>query len=405
VARPERYLLAALGLLVLLAVGVIFVGPQLQPSRSEVEEDFEPGDVESMSAEVIEILEEGTVEMGPGTAHPYQLLLLRVDSGSLAGQEIEVSEGTVSVTHQQRLFRVGDWVYLERVVGVDGDRYYISDHIRTVPLVVTLLLFVLLVLLVGRARGLRSMVGTAMSMAVLFLFVVPTIEAGHVPLLPGVPCGPVTASVLGSIFLLAASTYLIYGWSNKAHAAVFGMMLCLLLTAALASQVIGLARLSGLSSDEGFALVYELGADADFRGLVLAGMIIGALGVLDDACVGQASTVFELANANRELGWSELFRRALNVGRDHIAALVNTLVLAYVGASLPLIVMFTIYSEPFWRRISREPIAEEIVRTLVGSIGLVLAVPITTLVAALMARWAAQERMSSQAAGEPGGGI
>jgi uncharacterized membrane protein len=147
-------------------------------------------------------------------------------------------------------------------------------------------------------------------------------------------------------------------------------------------------RLTGLSVEESSYLVMELGSGLNFRGLVLGGIIIGSLGVLDDICVGQASAVFELLNANRELSWLDLFRSSLNIGRDHIAAMVNTLLLAYVGASLPLMLVFTIYQEPIWRRINREPIAEEIVRTLVGSVGLVLAVPITGLIASLMARWA-----------------
>jgi uncharacterized membrane protein len=405
VSKAEKYLLAALGALVVLAVGVIVFGQQLLPSGSEAPQDLEPGDIETMAARVIDVVEEGTIDAGPGISHPYQILLLLVEEGSLAGQEIEVSEGTVNVINQERLFRRNDRVYLERVVGLEWDRYYISDFIRTGPIVAIALLFVLLVALVGRGRGLRSLAGTVMSMGVLFLFVLPTIESGHLPLLPGVSCGPVAASVLGSTLVLGATTYLIYGWSGKAHAAVFGMIVCLVLTAALASQFIGLSRLSGLTSDESFALAYELGEEMDFRGLVLAGMIIGALGVLDDACVGQASTVFELANANRDLGWAELFRRGLNVGRDHIAALVNTLLLAYVGASLPLIVMFTIYSEPLWRRLNREPIAEEIVRTLVGSIGLVLAVPITSVIAALMARRALERDAQARAAGDVPGGL
>jgi uncharacterized membrane protein len=124
--------------------------------------------------------------------------------------------------------------------------------------------------------------------------------------------------------------------------------------------------------------------------LVLGGIIIGSLGVLDDICVGQASAVFELVNANREMGWQALFRSSLNIGRDHIAAMVNTLLLAYVGASMPLMLAFTVYQEPVWRRINREPVAEEIVRTLVGSVGLILAVPITGLIASLLARWMVQ---------------
>ena len=165
------------------------------------------------------------------------------------------------------------------------------------------------------------------------------------------------------------------------------MILSLTLTGLIAWIFVEWTRLTGLSVEESSYLVIELGPNLNFRGLVLGGIIIGSLGVLDDICVGQASAVFELVNANRDLGWKALFRHSLNIGRDHIAAMVNTLLLAYVGASMPLMLVFTIYQEPLWRRVNREPIAEEIVRTLAGSVGLVLAVPITGLVASLLARW------------------
>jgi len=161
-----------------------------------------------------------------------------------------------------------------------------------------------------------------------------------------------------------------------------------------------------MSVEESSYLVLELGPDLNFRGLVLGGIIIGTLGVLDDICIGQASAIFELVNANRDLSWRQLFSRSLNIGRDHIAAMVNTLLLAYVGASLPLMLVFSIYQEPIWRRINREPIAEEIVRTLVGSLGLVMAVPITSLVASLLARWAVRAGRERGSRGEenPGAG-
>jgi len=203
---------------------------------------------------------------------------------------------------------------------------------------------------------------------------------------------PVLISIVGSIVLLSISTYLTYGWNPKAHAAMVGMILSLTLTGLIAWIFVEWTRLTGLSVEESSYLVIELGPNLNFRGLVLGGIIIGSLGVLDDICVGQASAVFELVNANRDLGWKALFRHSLNIGRDHIAAMVNTLLLAYVGASMPLMLVFTIYQEPLWRRINREPIAEEIVRTLAGSVGLVLAVPITGLIASLLARWMAQRK-------------
>ena len=375
----ERFLLGSLALLVVLAVVVVVVVPSLGPATAPSEPAAAPGETETLSARVIEVLEEGTIDLGESSTQPFQRLLLRVESGSLAGQEVVVEEGTVNIISQERLFRPGDRVYLQRAVGPNGDRFYVSDFVRTTPLVLIAVLFLGLVVLVGRGRGLRSLVGTLFSLAVIFAFVLPQIIAGN---------DPVVVSVAGSIVLLAVSTYLIYGWNPKAHAAVVGMMLSLVLTGVLAWLFVGWTRLTGLSVEESSYLVMELGAGLNFRGLVLGGIIIGSLGVLDDICVGQASAVFELVNANRDLSWTELFRSSLNIGRDHIAAMVNTLLLAYVGAAMPLMLVFSIYQEPLWRRINREPIAEEIVRTLVGSVGLVLAVPITGLVASLMARWA-----------------
>lgn len=374
----ERFLIGGLVILVLLAAAVIIITPRLKPSSPTTEEPVALGETETYTARVVEILDEGTVDLGDGRTQPYQRLLLRVENGPLAGQEVEVEEGTVNIINSERLFRPGDRVFLQRVPSPNGDRFYISDFVRTAPLFWIGVLFLGLVLLIGRGSGLRSLTGTLFSLVVVFFFILPQIVKGR---------DPVTVSIIGSTVLLAVSTYLVYGWNSKAHAAVIGMLVSLVLTGLLAWLFVGWTRLTGMSAEESAYLVLELGADLNFRGLVLGGIIIGALGVLDDICIGQSSAIFELANANRTLSWQQLFRRSLNIGRDHIAAMVNTLLLAYVGASLPLMLVFTIYQEPLWQRVNREPIAEEIVRTLVGSVGLVLAVPITSLFASWLARW------------------
>ena len=382
-SRLERFFLVGLVVLVALAVAIIFIGPRLVNPSPSPDQPLAPGEMETMTARVVEVLEEGSLDLGDGMEHPYQRLLVHVESGSLEGEDVVVEEGVVNIINQERLFASGDRVYLERVAGFDDDRFYISDPVRTSPLLLIAVLFAGLVVLVGRGRGLRSLVGTLFSLLVLFLFVFPQIVAGQ---------DPVLVSIAGSVVLLAVSTYLIYGWNFKAHAAVVGMMLSLVLTGLLAWLFVGWTRLTGLGEEGGF-LVSALGPGINLRGLVLGGIIIGSLGVLDDICVGQASAVFELVNANRDLGWRDLFRSSLNIGRDHIAAMVNTLLLAYVGASMPLMLAFMVYQEPIWRRINREPIAEEIVRTLVGSVGLLMAVPITGLIASLMARWAARREV------------
>lgn len=347
-----------------------------------------------MPARVIEILEEGTVDLGGGGTQPYQRVLVHVEGGSLAGLEVAVEEGTINIISQERLFHVGDRVYLERTAGPSGERFYISDFIRTAPLFWIAVVFLGLVALVGRGRGLRAVAGTLFSLVVIFAFILPQIMAGR---------DPVGVSIAGAVVLLAVSTYLVYGWNLKAHAAVTGMILSLALTGVLAWMFVKAARLTGMTEEAGF-LVFELGQTINLQGLVLGGIIIGSLGVLDDICVGQASAAFELANVNRELGWYRLFRSSLNIGRDHIAAMVNTLLLAYVGASMPLMLAFMLYPEPIWRRVNREPVAEEIVRTLVGSVGLILAVPITGLIASLLARWAVRRgEARARAAVAPGG--
>jgi uncharacterized membrane protein len=388
VSKLERYLIGGIIALVALAVVVIVLGRWLVPAGAPPEEPSAPEapvtESETMTARVIEVLEEGVREPG---GYPYQRVLLYVEDGSLGGQVIEIEEGTVNIISSERLFGVGDKVLLVRdemcVQDQCYEHVYIADFVRTVPVLWIVALFVGLILLVGRGRGLRSMAGTLLSLVVIFFFILPMIKAKY---------DPVMVSILGSAVLLVASTYVVYGRNYKAHAAVLGMMLSLMLTWGLAALFVSWTHLTGMGQpEEASYLALELGTDLNFRGLVLAGIIIGALGVMDDICVGQASAVFELVNANRNLSWVDLFRSSLNIGRDHIAAMVNTLLLAYVGASLPLMLVFTIYTEPLWYRINREPITEEIVRTLAGSLGLILAVPITGLIASLIARWAVRQ--------------
>jgi len=389
VRKLEWALIGIITLLVVSAVAIIVVGPQVGQPPPQPEEPLEPGETETMSGRIVEVLEEGVVELGEGATQPYQRLVVRIESGSMVGQRVVIEEGTTNVIGKDRLFDVGDRVFVERAVGPEEDRLYISDVMRFGPLLTVVAVFVGLVVLVGRWKGLRSLGGSLISLGVIFGFILPQIIAGK---------NPVGVSILGSIVLLSVSTYLTYGVNFKAHAAVAGMVVALALTGGMAWLFVNWTRLSGMGVEESAFLVMEFGPEIDLRGLVLGGIIIGSLGVLDDVCVGQSSSVFELVKANPELTWVDLFRSSLNIGTDHIAAMVNTLLLAYVGGAMPLMLAFTIYKEPLLRRLNREPIAEEVVRTLVGSAGLVMAVPITGFIASLLARWAVQK----EAAEAPG---
>ena len=259
--------------------------------------------------------------------------------------------------------------------GVAVEPYALADFERRAPLGWLALAFALLVAVTGRWRGLRALAGLVASLAVVVGFVVPAILDGR---------SPVGVALVGALAAMLVTLPLAHGLGAKTLAAALGTGASLFLTLALAEAFVGLAHLTGLSSDEAVFLRATAG-DVSIQGLLLAGMVIGALGVLDDTTVSQASTVMQLQRANPRQTFGQLFRGGLAVGHDHIAATVNTLVLAYAGASLPVLLIFSLGDVSFGDAVNNEAVAEEIVAMLVGSIGLIAAVPITTALAAALA--------------------
>jgi uncharacterized membrane protein len=259
--------------------------------------------------------------------------------------------------------------------GVQLDPYQFSDFERRRPLVALGAIFVALVLVTARLKGLRALLGLVVSLLVIVLFIVPAILDGE---------SPGSVALVGSLAVMFATIVLAHGIGPKTIAACLGTAAALVLTLVLADVFVDAAHLSGLSSEEAVYLNASV-SSVSVRGLLLAGMVIAALGVLDDLTVTQASTVLALRRANPSYGFGELYRRAVDVGHDHIAATVNTLVLAYAGAALPVLLVFSLAGTPFGEAISFEIVAGEIVATLVGSIGLITAVPLTTALASLLA--------------------
>lgn len=260
--------------------------------------------------------------------------------------------------------------------------HYVADFQRSTPLLVLSGLFVAAVVAFGRRRGLRALAGLALTFVVILGFVVPAILDGR---------SPMSVAVVGALVIMVATLYLSHGFTPKTTAAVTGTALALLVTAGLAAFFAGAASLTGFTSEEAQLANVELGG-LSLRGLLLAGILLGGLGVLDDVTMSQASIVFELRRADPAAALPRLVRRALNVGRDHVAATVNTLFLAYAGAALPLLILFVVGDAPLGEILTSEIVAVEIVRTLVGSVGLIAAVPLTTALAAAVAgaeRWPA----------------
>ena len=372
----------AIGLAVLTAVGVAILWP---------------GDVGARLGGGLAVdSEEATVErveerLCPGFAEQRcQLVRVRLESGPDEGRTASLQLGATGGLDPD--VDPGDQVLVTEApepppgaAPVAGGEYSLYDFERGTPMLVLALLFVGAVLLFARLRGALSLVGLAFSLAMVLLFVVPAILEGESPL---------AVAVVGSLAVALITIPLAHGGGPKSVAALLGTAGALLLTAGLATLFTELTHLTGFSSEEATFLQLT-GADLSLQGLLLAGMVIGALGVLDDVTISQASTVLALRGANPALGFRELFSRGLRVGRDHVSATVNTLVLAYVGASLPVLLIFSSAELGLVEALNLELVAKEVVATLVGSIGLIAAVPVTTALAALLALDEPAERLAA----------
>src|SRR5918996_104069 len=234
--------------------------------------------------------------------------------------------------------------------------------------------FALTVVALGRLRGLTALAGLAVSIGVLLWFVLPAVLDGR---------NPLAVAVVGSAAIAFLALYLAHGFTTMNTVALLGTLGALALTAGLSSAAVELARLSGFASEE--AVVVQIGAARiDLAGIILGGVVIGALGAIDDMTVTQASAVWELRAANPRTSRRSLAAAGLRIGRDHVASTVNTLALAYAGASMPVLLLLVLSRQPLTGVISGEVLATEIIRTLVGSIGLVAAVPLTTWLAAAL---------------------
>jgi uncharacterized membrane protein len=288
------------------------------------------------------------------------------------------------------MFRAGQRVRLAVTEQPGQPPFYnIQDLERGRPLLVLIALFVGAVIAFGRWQGIRSLVGLALSFVVIVGFVVPAILRGH---------NPVAVAVTGAMAIMLLSLYLSHGTGPKTTAAVVATALALGLTAALTMAFVAAASLTGLASEEAQNASFAVGG-LSLQGLLLAGIIIGGLGVLDDVTMSQASLVNELHQANPTAGMAALIAGALRVGRDHIAATINTLFLAYAGAALPLLILFVTSQDSFGTVATTELVAVEVVRALCGSVGLIAAVPLTTVLAALLVTGEPQPAPAQPAAG------
>lgn len=271
-------------------------------------------------------------------------------------------------------FNNGEKVIVSTFTNPDGTKQtFITDFIRTPAIHWLLLIFIALVIIVGKKSGLGSIIGMGFSFAVLFFFIVPQITSGQ---------NPIWITLIGVLLLLPLNFYLSHGLNRKTTIALVSTFLSVCLTSILSVIFINSAKISGYANEQAGFIQLSRNGNFDIQGLLFAGIVISVIGILDDVTVSQSSIVNQLKKELPKAGTMELYKKAMNIGRDHIGSVVNTLVLVYAGASLPLLVLFTDSSMSFNEALNYEIVAEEVVKTLVSSIGLVISIPLTTLLAA-----------------------
>jgi uncharacterized membrane protein len=356
-------------------VGLLVLWPGGRPSHAQqVATTYVPPGTTYPEAQVLAV---ATVPCAAGPMTPQNtcgraLVSVLAGPGTGERQRIELAPDVVASG-----VRVGDRLVLSREGKADGGpNYQFYDFSRGMPIVVLAIAFAIVVGLVARWRGLRALLGLGCAFAVLLWFVLPALLADESPTL---------VSLVGSAAIMFVVLYLAHGFSARTTTALLGTLFGLALIAVLGSVAVSAARLAGLTSEQTtFLSTYD--PTLKFSGLVLAGVVVAGLGVLNDVTITQASAVWELDEASPDMTWRQLFDRGMAIGRDHIASTVYTIVFAYAGASLPSLLLFELYPRPFWTVLTGSVVAEEVIRILVGGIALVLAVPVTTAIGALVAK-------------------
>ena len=283
---------------------------------------------------------------------------------------------------------VGDQIVLAYYPDAgEGFDYAFADRERRPPLLALALIFAVAMVALGRWKGARVLVGVGISLAVLAAFILPALLEGSEPVL---------VALVGGSAIAVIALYLAHGINVGSTIALIGVFASLALVGLLAWGFVELTQITGRTVGEA-TLLQISAAQVQLKGLVLAGIVIGTLGVLNDIAVRQVSSVWELHHANPEMPRLEMYRAAIRIGRDHVASMVNTLVLAYAGASLPLFLLLTQAHQGLSDTANSEVVAVEIVRTLVGSIGLIASVPLTTI----LATWVISERQHKAGRDDP----
>ncbi len=331
-------------------------------------QEMVPDEQTTVKAQVLEIIKNETKEIpGTDTQGNFQTIRVKILEGKEEGKEVTVENDYLNLDK-------GEVFYLMHTSNsADGSDYYsVSEPYRLPHMVILIGIFVVGVFLLGGIQGIRGLVSLIGSFLIILYVLLPGILHGYSPL---------SLTILVSSLIIIIGSYITHGFNKTTTSAVVGMVVTVLFTGLLAYWSVGFTKLSGFGSEDVVYLNLNARGTIDVVGLLLGGIMIGLLGVLYDVAIGQAISVEELMRIAPHVHKRVIYKRAIRIGREHIGALVNTLAIAYVGASLPLLLIFYQSSSASMANlINKEIFATEIVRTLIGSIGLILAVPITTFI-------------------------
>jgi len=309
----------------------------------------------------------------PSVDQNLQILKIKLSQGPEQGQ---IKEAVYDLkANNNEALKVGEKVYVMEMFSGDSVDYRVTDRNRLDPILWLVIIFVVLILAAARFKGVGSLLGLAFSFVVIMKLIVPWIMTG---------ANPVLVCAVGALLIATISIYLAHGFNLRITVAVGSTIFIIVLAVLIDYLVVNGLHLYGTGSEEAMFVLLDNNGLINLRGLLLGGILIGALGILDDITTAQVAVVDELKQANNQLSFKDLYNGAMSVGKEHISSLINTLVLAYVGASFPLVLVFWQSNQPFLFTINTAFVAEEIARTLIGSIVLIIAVPITTIIAAYL---------------------
>lgn len=382
-------------LLIWTIAGLIFLWPRdveskIDPSLAN------PPDITFVTGKVTNINQikcEGLPGMVTGRSDQICAdLAVELTDGPELGQTVQVA---VSDTIYKSGVSIGQKLKLMRVPAEPGQppAYQFSDFERTVPLAILALIFAVLVVVVARWRGFASLIGLAFAGFILIKFMFPALVVGSSPILVG---------LIGSAAIMFVVLYAAHGFSARTTTALLGTMFGLVLSALFGWIATKWAHLTGVSAEDDYVLA-ATAPNMDLTSVVICGIIIAGLGVLNDVTITQASAVWELADADPDR--RRLFSRAMRIGRDHIASTVYTIAFATAGAVLPVLLLIVIYQRPLLEVVQTEQFAGEVIRTLVGSIGLILAVPLTTVIGVAVVRVSDRAKDGSPALASGGAAV